>query len=120
MLNAFVHTTVTVQFPTAPKAGAGTGRVRYQPRDFTLGGEFYMYDRGVRKLTHDLVFDRVPQSALDQLEVLADTLARGATYGFAWYDQAGAVHTVRMPNGYRVSEPWPGRYRVTITLEENS
>lgn len=118
MQNAFVYGATVVQFPKPPKYGEGTGNARVQPHDWSLGGTLYVYDRDTKIITHNLVFDGVPDGEQDNMELLADSQARGAMRPFIWYDRAGAAHTVTMPRGYRLTYPFPGKGRLEVTLEE--
>jgi len=109
-------TTLSCQLPSAPSVCTPTRR-RNQPSDITRGGSLYLYDRGVKSITWQLVHKKVLEAQLNSLLQLAD-LCHGYEYTLTWYDNASAAHTAKIKGSIKAVETHPGKYQVTFTLEE--
>ncbi len=102
--------------PTPPSVCTPTTR-RNQPSDITRGGSLYLYDRGVKSTTWQLVHKQLDGNLLNALLQLAD-LCNGYKYTLTWYDKAGVVRTVKIKGSIKAKETGPDKYQVTFTLEE--
>jgi len=109
-------TTLSCQFTSAPSICTPTSK-RVQPSDFTRGGSLYLYDRGVKSITWQLVHKKVTEAQLASLLQLAD-LCNGYEYTLIWYDNASAAHTAKIKGSVKAVETSPGKYQVSFTLEE--
>lgn len=118
MINCFYSGMLTVQFPGAPAAGYRRNGQRMQPRDFSMGGALYLYDRGVTSVTHSLRFSRLDAEIVDAAAVFFDYHAAGGQKEFVWFDESGDSHQVKMVGPCSISEPVPDRYTLAVTLEE--
>lgn len=119
--NTFTYSgATTAVFPLPPAAGYRLQRVKSQPRDFSLGGTLYLYDRGFTGLRHTLTFKKAPAALLDTLYAFFDSFTHGSRSAFTWYDQANAAHTVRLFGGITAVESHSGIFTITLTLEETS
>lgn len=107
----------TCQFPSGPSSYAPVNN-RVQASDISRGGSLYVYDRGVKYVTHKLTYKQIDDDCLNVLEVIMD-LSAGETYTVAdWHDHTGAVHRIRFKGPLSHIETAPGKYQVTFTLEE--
>lgn len=102
--------------PTPPSVCTPTTR-RNQPSDITRGGSLYLYDRGVKSTTWQLVHKQLDGNLLNALLQLAD-LCNGYEYTLTWYDKAGVGRTVKIKGSIKAKETGPDKYQVTFTLEE--
>lgn len=107
----------TCQFPSGPSSYAPINN-RVQTSDISRGGCLYIYDRGVKSITHKLTYKRVDTANLEWLEVIMDQ-GNGETYAAAdWYDHNGVSHRIRFKGPLSYIETALGKYQVTITVEE--
>jgi len=93
--------------------------IRYsQPHDFTLGGAFYLYDRGVKIKSHRLIWTNVPLVTIDAALNLFDITVHGQMRPLTWINPLWGERDVFLTGSISVAEPLAGRYAIAMTLLE--
>lgn len=109
---------ITVQFPR-PHATPYEQSVRFvQPHDFSLGGVFYLYDRGVRLNGHRLIWTFCPVEVRDAVISLFDTTLRGQLHPLTWKNPLWGERTCYLDGTITYREPLPGRFTIAMSLYE--
>ena len=121
VINQFTNGSTTInlgQNPTRESSRSGQG---YQPTGLDSSGSLYVYDKArIIRNGFRLIFPGLSAAILAQLLDFQKTVARGNQTPFTWYDHEGARHTVRMVEQLRSREITAGRYRVELSLEEDT
>ena len=83
----------------------------------TAGGSLYVQDKGPKRETFELTFERIPASDRDAAHVFFDAVKKSLST-FEYQDVGGTLHTVRWLNGFEFQETVPGRFSGTVVLRK--
>lgn len=117
MAVSFITGAGSVTISGTPATPRRTAVRKAQPRDWSLGGVFYLYDRGVSIIEHRLLFSRQTKSVVDQVNDFFDTSVRGGMKQFV-FREGDTDRLVTLSGGIETREQYPGRFSLGLTLLE--
>ncbi len=86
----------SVQFSDNPCYGSSMPFEFKQPKDYSDGGELYIYNKGLVEDIFILVFKKMTEADYSNMTGFFKNVIQGAGYSFTYYDENGTAHTVRL------------------------
>jgi len=85
----------------------------------TAGGTLYVQDKGPRRETFALRFNRIPQADRDAALAFFNAVKKSFNI-FEYEDRNGSLHSVRWMNGFDFDLVIEGRYSGTVELRKET
>jgi len=117
MATSFIAGNGSITLDSAPVSPRQTTIRKAQPHDWSRGGVFYLYDRGITIVDHRLLFSRQPLDVVDQVFDFFDNHVRGSMTPFIWRE-GETDHLAMLSGSIKTREQYPGYHSLALSLIE--
>ncbi len=91
-------------------------RQYFQPKDFSDGGDLYIYDKGVAKNFIDLNWSNIPKTDYNNFITFLGVVV-GSKYNFTFTDFDATTHAARIINSDNIQSAPVATDRESLTIE---